>query len=863
MTGRDQMLTAALGYAKQGWPVFPCSPKAGKGGKKPLVLPDKDPETGKSIPRSGWPKKATTDKATIYKWWADWPDALIGVPLGHTVGAFVVDCDPRDGETVDQVLARLQKVVGCGFAHVPTSVTQSGGVHLWFAYPAKGKLGNRAGVIPHVDVRGDGGYVIVPPSAMSNGNSYDWMRSPRDFEFRFPDAPKRLLDAVLRRGEFAHGTEKAAGGKKPSAKAQEHDEAVRRYAGAALTNQVNNVATAAQGTRNQALNDAALSLGKLVAAGALTEAAVRAELTAAAERSGLLADDGPRQIEATLSSGLRAGMAQPFDLSQVRGRPAGARGGGARGDPTSSQTGATGTDGGQWGEGARSPPGGRDDGDDLDRKLAWYPLTDLGNAERFCARHKGRLLYCPALGWLWWDGRRWSIEGAEEKVKIAEHETVRAIQGEAATIRDTDADKVVKETRNGIVLLSDTIAGWGRASESVTRLAAISKRAGPYLAVAANQLDTDPWKINVWNGTLTVKRGEGDDPYVRFAPHDPSDLITKISPTVYEPKAECPRFGKFLRDVQPKDDNRRFLAQWNGLSMTGDISEQRLVVLWGTGKNGKSTLVDIIGHVLGDYSDTVPIETFLTEGRGRNAGQATPDLAILPGIRHLRTSEPDKGAKLSEALIKLATGGEPMQVRHLNKDYFKFYPQFKLTISGNYRPRIQGTDEGIWRRVSLVPWPVEIAKADRDKKLGDKLKGEAPGILNWLLDGLCDWLDNGLIDPEDVVAATEAYRSDSDPLGRFLDACVEHVPGEKVQSSIMHELFNAWAAVNGERQWSNKGMTMALRERGFQSKHSDVVWWLDLKLTRRIADYKDHDGNPVKRSDDDKDDDDGGDDFSM
>lgn len=296
---------------------------------------------------------------------------------------------------------------------------------------------------------------------------------------------------------------------------------------------------------------------------------------------------------------------------------------------------------------------------------------------------------------------------------------------------------------------------------------------------------------------------------------------------------------------------RRFLQQWQGLSLTGDRSVQALCVFWGSGRNGKSTLVDVAAYVGGDYSKTLPIETFLTEGRGRNAGQATPDLAILPGVRHLRTSEPDRGAKLSDALIKLATGGEQMQVRHLNRDYFEFYPQFKLTISGNYRPTIQGTDDAIWRRVMLVPWEVQIAKEDVDTDLGDKLRVEASGILNWMLDGLCDWLDNGLTLPNTVEAATQEYRTDSDPLGRFLAACVEVIPGERVQSSVMHDVFKAWARANGEREWTNKGMSGALRERGFHSKHSDVNWWIDVRLIRSVGDFIDIDGNPRARPPDD------------
>jgi putative DNA primase/helicase len=170
-------------------------------------------------------------------------------------------------------------------------------------------------------------------------------------------------------------------------------------------------------------------------------------------------------------------------------------------------------------------------------------------------------------------------------------------------------------------------------------------------------------------------------------------------------------------------------------------------------------------------------------------------------------------ARLSEALVKQVTGGDTIPVRHLNREYFDLEPQFKLTLSGNYRPRIEGSDEGIWRRVLLVPWLVMVEKEKRDKNLPQKLAAEASGILNRLLDGLRDWAERGLIAPDEVTKATEDYRRDSDPLGRFLAACVVRAPGERVQASTMHELFVAWARANGASEWSAKGLANALKER--------------------------------------------------
>jgi putative DNA primase/helicase len=488
----------------------------------------------------------------------------------------------------------------------------------------------------------------------------------------------------------------------------------------------------------------------------------------------------------------------------------------------------------------------------LDIRLAWFPQTDLGNAERFVERYRGKLLWCPALGWLWWDSKRWCREGADEQVRRAEHATVRAIQDEADALAASEHDvlhKVMKEGKKDeqVLMMSDLLSIWGRASEQANRLSPIAKHAGPYLYVDTSQLDADPFKINVNNGTLVVRKVPTGD-YIVFRPHDPADLITKLAPVDYDAKAQCPVYDEFLSYVQPKDEMRRFLHQWGGLSLTGDISEQKLVFFWGKGKNGKSTLLSIWCHVAGDYSRTVPIETFVNEGRSRNAGQATPDLAMLQGRRLVVASEPDRGAKLSEALIKLITGGDITPVRHLNHEFFDLIPQFKLIMSGNYRPRIEGADEGIWRRMKLVPWPITVPDEKRDNHLGGKLKCEAAGILNKMLDGLRDWLDRGLIFPEDVIKATAEYRADSDPLGRFIDACVQPDAGGRVQATEFHQVFVAWARCNGATEWTSKGLAGALKERGFESKHSNVNYWMNVKMTKSVNDFVDHEGKPIKQS---------------
>jgi putative DNA primase/helicase len=308
--------------------------------------------------------------------------------------------------------------------------------------------------------------------------------------------------------------------------------------------------------------------------------------------------------------------------------------------------------------------------------------------------------------------------------------------------------------------------------------------------------------------------------------------MTKIAPVTFDPAATCPVYDQFLAEVQPDERMRRFLHQWAGLSLTGDTSPQRMVIFWGRGSNGKSTLVETWAAVAGGYGTSISIESFLDQGRARRGGEPTPDLAGLSGVRFLRTSEPERGAKLSEALIKLVTGGDMLKVRHLNKDFFELRAQFKLTLSRNYRPEIRGADEGIWRRVVLVPWTVMIPPERRDPLLGEKLRGEVSGILNRMLDGLRDFLDNGLVLPDEAIAATASYRSDSDPLGRFLSANVVTKIGAKTQSSLLYAAFTQWATANGEAERKQAGFSRAMVERGYRKKQSDVMWWLDVEMAQ-------------------------------
>lgn len=890
----NALLEAALGYAAKGWPVFPCraSDSAERDNDGVPLYAAKSPLV------KGGLKAASCDAGQIRTWWARWPDALIGLPLGGATGVFALDFDPREevdpdtGELTEFTLAQLkadtEALIGCELPSTVGQRTPSGGVHIFFRQPAEGPPIRNRGCLPlHVDVRGEGGYVIVAPSivlASHKGKTgpYRWLRA--DLDHVPADAPQALID-VLRApkgsrvldGKVVPPERGRAGVKRDLTTADASElveDAVRKYALAALEAEIRALAAARQGNRNNQINASAFALGQLVGAGALSASVARASL-----QDVVAAWPDAAKSEKTIESGLAAGIAQPRDLSEVQeaaARRAERKGSGARlrDDPGPPDPGAPPPPGGDGrqpfqseGSGPQPPSQGAGGEEDTDLRAAFLPHTDLGNAERWVLRHGDRFRWVPEWGWLAWDGRRWNKPEAETMLQQSIFATVRAIQDEADAVRETGLgetlaltdsqlgaieraehsfaddgrDRLIEVKAGKARFFSDKIASWGRASESSGRIRAIETLVKPKVSAHPTDFDADPMVLNVLNGTLVFERSAGDgcgDPVITLRPHAQADLITKLAPVEYDPAARCPQFDAFLEEVQPDAEIRRFLDAWAGYGLTGDTAEQVFVINHGLGANGKSVWSDVIGWIAGDYSTTVPIETFLDQGAARRGSDATPDLAELPGRRFVRTSEPRRGRSFAEELIKLITGQEPMKVRHLNRDFFEFQPVMKITVSANQRPEAS-SDAAFWRRVILVPWEVIIPAERRDKNLAIRLREEAPGILNRLLTGAEDWMARGLPIADKIREATDAYRDDRDPLGRFLGMATEPEAEGKIQSSKLYEVYQAWAKFASEAEWTQKGFSGAMSDRGFRKKTSNGVWWLGLRLTRDVGDFID------------------------
>ncbi len=504
----------------------------------------------------------------------------------------------------------------------------------------------------------------------------------------------------------------------------------------------------------------------------------------------------------------------------------------------------------------------------LDMRCAGFPRTDMGNAERWNARFGRDYLYTTAKGWLGWDGRRYRVLNQEKDVLPAEvmasvFLTVRAIGNEGRFVEDTgalpdeDADPLAIETPPPLGAmdawiktgkkpqrLSAALAAWALTSEGAGKLMCIANLAKRWVTVELSTFDTDPMVLNCLNGTLRFHKRQGDKAaWVELRPHDRDDRLTKVTACEYHADAEAPIYLKTVRWAQPDTARRRYIRQWLGYNLTGDMGEQIFHIWYGPlAANGKSTVGNACRDAAGDYGDTTNVETFLDEGPKKRGDAATPDIVRLPGVRFLTAGEPPKGAKINEPLINSVTGGDPMLARDNFRSFFRFVPSFKFTLWCNDLPAIPQGTAGIWRRVKVVPWEQHLTREERDHTLPDRLKTEYAGILAWMVGGLLDYLDHGFVEPESVQLASADYKQDSDPLTSFLNTCVQMEPEGRVQSSVLYATFCAWAKAAGEREWTQKGFSQALKAKGLASKASNGMHWLGLKLIREAGDFVDHEG---------------------
>ena len=312
-------------------------------------------------------------------------------------------------------------------------------------------------------------------------------------------------------------------------------------------------------------------------------------------------------------------------------------------------------------------------------------------------------------------------------------------------------------------------------------------------------------------------------------PPNPQNLITKKSNFVYEKDAQCPTWNMFLMQIFNNDlDLIKFVQKAMGYSLSGDVSEQCMFILWGTGANGKSTFLNVLQELFGDYACSTGTETFM-----KKTSEQSNDLARLRGMRLVTTSEAEQGKAISESLIKQITGEDELTARFLYGEYFSFKPTFKIYMATNHKPRIKGADNGIWRRIKLIPFTVTIPPEQRDKQLTEKLLAENSGILNWLLQGYTLWKKEGLIEPDVIKEANEEYRYDMDSIQAFINEVLNIDATQKwrLPTKDLYDVYLRWCGKNNEKALSQKGLAVRMQEKGYKRGVSNSVrFWLGLGI---------------------------------
>jgi putative DNA primase/helicase len=423
------------------------------------------------------------------------------------------------------------------------------------------------------------------------------------------------------------------------------------------------------------------------------------------------------------------------------------------------------------------------------------PCTDSGNVERFVDRHGEDLRYVTQAGrWLIWDDRRF-VEDEVNGVLYLARMVARDIYKEAL---EADGDRREELQRH-----------W-RNSEREPRIRAMVTLAAadPMIAVRASRLDADPLAFNCLNGTLDLEK-------IELREHSRRDHITKLAPVLYDPTATAPTWNAFQQRICDGDrDLIEYKQRLCGYCLTGLTSEQSLYIGHGTGANGKSTEVNVLRDLYGDYSTVADTSTFLT----KRGGGIPNDVARLRGARFVSAVETDANRALAEGLVKQVTGGDAMVARFLFREFFEFLPQFKVWLCVNHKPRIRGSDHAIWRRIHLIPYSVRIPAEEQIPDFHRQLEPELSGILNWCLDGLRLWREGGLEPPKAVLEATAEYKAESDILADFFEERCVQAPNASAYAKDIYKSYKTWAQDAGEQVYSQRKLGEFLVERGFRRK---------------------------------------------
>lgn len=421
--------------------------------------------------------------------------------------------------------------------------------------------------------------------------------------------------------------------------------------------------------------------------------------------------------------------------------------------------------------------------------------------------------------WIFWENGKGWAEADSNFPMIAAKDVLHNMRKDAAN--------ALLEGRDKASQMANEVKRTGKANNMQAMIKMSESEAG--MSVGLGELDKDSYLLGVDNGVIDLKT-------MSLLPPDPKILVVKRANVDYDPKADAPRFRRFLEEIVPDEDLRLFLVRLLGYLLTGSIKEHRWFFFVGDGRNGKSLLMRVMEKIMGDYAKKVDTE-MLMKSNTRSPGSASPDVLQLQGKRFIYGNETREGQRLDDAKIKDMTGGETLTGRALHSNhYVSFDPTHKLVITGNHYPSVQDNSHGFWERVVVFPFVVTFSREQIDKDLEEKLLAEKAGILNILLEGADDWRNNGLQVPEKLISATNQYRSDQDVIKQFLDEeCtvgIEH----SVSKKTLYTRYQFWARDNGLMPISSRRLSVKLSKQQFKVMDDQRTWQ---GLTVKIFDSAD------------------------
>jgi putative DNA primase/helicase len=438
--------------------------------------------------------------------------------------------------------------------------------------------------------------------------------------------------------------------------------------------------------------------------------------------------------------------------------------------------------------------------------------TEAANGIRLVRAHGRDMRYVATWDvWCVWDGSRWQ-QDATCAIDARAKQVAAELWGQYRQIKKNHCD-------NDLI---DAVRSFCKASNSANGVSHMidMARSEQGIAITHDALDRAEMLLNVINGTIDLSTG-----MVRL--HDRADLLTKQAPVVYDPAAECPLWLRFLQDIFQHDAELiDYVRRLVGYCLTGSTRDHILPFLHGAGANGKSVFTKVVMELLGtDYSMRSAPELLMAKGNETHPTER----ADLFGKRLVISNEIEEGKRLNEALVKDLTGGDAIRARRMREDFWQFAPTHKVWIVGNHKPVIRGTDNGIWRRVKLIPFNRIFAEDEQDKELPVKLQRELSGILNWAICGCLEWQHEGLGEPAAVRVATAEYRAEQDIVATFIDENCVVSPEARVKANTLYAAYKAWAEAGGERPIGSKTFGSEIGKR-YHRTTSNGTWYVGVGL---------------------------------